>query len=219
MISRVLGISARHLAKLGEQGAIQREKNSEGTWTYNVEEARQFGPRASEDVDYIEAISKALGKAQDHAVESFRIVHEPAKQILEFYKIELERARSRIQHLETAHDDAIKAREAAYTEAHQRELATMETEARIKRWNSAFSTLETIGPALFNQALETIVVAKSGAAATLLSKLISSLGREQLEALSRSEGLAEEERIIVRQALEALREAEQKQKEPDGART
>lgn len=215
MLCKTLGLSPRHIAKLGEQGAIQREKNGEGTWIYNAEEAAHFAPRASDETDYIEVLTSALKVAQGHAVETFKAVHEPAAELLRFYKHELGEARTRITNLEKTHDELVKAREDALNQSHTRELERKIAEAKQARWDQAFNTLSTVAPPLLNQFLETLLVYKSGAAGTLLGKLLATCSKDELEQMAAAGSISDDERAILQQAIEAL----EQMKEKNGAGT
>lgn len=202
VLSRSTGLSTRHLAKLGDQGAVPRQKNGEGVWLYDRDAAEDFAPKGAEELsDYIASLVSLLKQAEGHTAETFRMVHGPAMELFGFYKAELAAARVRIEHLERTHDDLVKAKEDALSQVHERQIAERLLIARQARWDKAFDTLSECAPGLLNQLLESIFAASSGASATLLAKILASVEKRDIEGMLANSTVSEDERTILRQVL------------------
>jgi len=155
-LARMMGIPTKAVTELGEAGHLRRTReNSHRPWMYRVPESRLRTPTGLESV--VVTLKDALKVADFHARESFRMVHEPAQKLFEQQFKIVETLAARCAALEIAHTEGVKAREAALTEAHIRELATIDSARKGERWDQVFKTLGESVPPVLAQALETFL--------------------------------------------------------------
>lgn len=220
-----LGCGSQRLSKLAIAGRIERRQSSGGAWAYSLASMRAWAEETA-DADDDAGSTKVktstpelvllLRDAQKHAAESFKMVHEPSRKLIEFYKDELVRANTRIAALEAAHDANVKAREAALSEEHVRRLAEREAERRGARWDAAFEVLKQTGPAILMQIVETIGESTDPGRSAAY-RLMQRLTPARLAELLRTDALDENERTLITEILREQAERAKAKAEAEAA--
>ena len=210
-----LGCGSQKLSKLAIAGRVERRQSSGGAWAYSLASMRTYAEDSADDdagnaklTTTTPELVLLLRDAQKHAAESFKMVHEPSRRLIEFYKTELDRANARIATLELAHDANVKAREEALSLEHERKLAERESERRGARWDAAFDVLKQTGPAILMQIVETIGES-SDPGKSAAYRLMQRLTPERLAELLRTDAVDENERTLI---VEILRDQAERAK-------
>ena len=181
-LSRLMGISAAAITKLGETGELQRKREgSNRSWLYLMPR-----PLRSERDVTVAQLRLALKEAHAATASAYRLVTEPAFKMLELFSTTNTKQQAAIETLTGAQTGWIAAREEALNLAHVRDLDTALAMKKAARWDAAFETLAKNAPALGGQLLETVA-----------SWVMGKRGEEALELLRSLEHLADDDRVPV----------------------
>lgn len=216
-----LGCGSQKLSKLAIAQRIER-KQSAGGFAYSLASMRAYAEETADETPGGEKLTTTtpelvlmLRAAQSHAAESFKMVHSPAAKLIEHYEKLLERAGNRIAHLESAHDEAVRARETALTEEHTRKLNEELAHRRAARWDAAFEVLKQTAPAILSQVIETVAEAGDPSKKAAF-RLMQRFTPERLAELLKTDAVDADERTLIAEILreqadraKAKREAEE----------
>jgi hypothetical protein len=202
------GLTRKQLLKLVERGALKQEKDSMGVWRWDpqqlalVAEARDGGEEDEPDADGAPSAGKPttvlaqtvalLHQAHAHQEETFRLVRDPMKQLLDRYAAENDELRKRVKDLEGKYDDVIAAREKLLSEQHLRDQLARELAASDARKDQALALVKENVPKL---------LAAVNPAASNVVRLLRSLTQEQRDMLLLTDLLNVEQKDAVRSLL------------------
>jgi hypothetical protein len=221
-IQRLTQVNTRTMARMADNGAIERRKNTEGVWLYRLSEVTALTSREENNGDHIDALTGLLAQAQTHLKETFKPVHDATQSVLSLLQEENDRLRKHCARLEGAYFDLVKAREEALSEAKSRDIAEKVALAREDRWKLAFNTFGQAAPMLLYQLIETVQDMKAPGARGARALMLRLQKQIDLEALSQDESLDKEEREFVQSvlskkaALEDVAEESEKKGGDDG---
>lgn len=177
-LARLMGLPVKAITEMGERGHLTRiRENAHRPWMYRIPELKLRNGSSAGDAA-LATMQRALKQSDLHARESFRMVHEPSFKLFELLQKHAEHLMGRCTTLEASHTEMVRAREAALSEVHVRELATQEAERRGARLDGLFSTLAQTVPPVAAQVFETWAEwkkPKAGAALELVRELAASL--------------------------------------------
>jgi hypothetical protein len=157
------GGSPRVYSRAAEEDRIPRKRSADNRmWLYSVDDCEQLKAEDSK-ADLMDTILGMLRASNQHAKDSFQIVHEPSRELFKLLSEENQSLRAEkkdllavIAEMRKAHDEAVRAREAALNEEHTRKLAERAADRREQRMDAMFEVFKTAGPEIVMQVLATI---------------------------------------------------------------
>lgn len=147
----IIGISSRQLQKWLKSGKAERHQCPDGTYRYSPKHLAELQGAAEEETEEAElstaqlvtAMGGYLRTQNDHIKMLVHTIVEPLKANFDGWKAQSEQANARIQTLEAKWLESVLERERLLSEAHERELATKEAEASIRRKDATLDVLKT----------------------------------------------------------------------------
>lgn len=188
----VLGVSVRTVDRMVVSGELK---------PVTVEGIKRFDPSELEASDcenpngdfqpIIDSLTDAVKKTTEHTEAFFKMVHEPAKELLTILKAEVADLRTENGKLRESHLETVESYEVLLSASNERELSRKESEARIKRGDQAFDLFMGLAPQLANQLI----------AGHKLKATVMNMDNDTFEALMSADVLSEE----AKEQLRALR--------------
>lgn len=180
-----LGIHVRTLDRMVTAGEIHPVKDKHGVKRYNPEEIDAVDSESgeSEIKPVLDSLNDGIKLAQGHAEAFFKMVNEPAKELLVIFKEENQALREENKKLRDQQLETVESYQAILSEANNRELAKQESAARIERMNQGFNMLMSVAPELVGQVL----------ASNRMRKLVHEIDDVKFEALVTADVLTPEQ--------------------------
>lgn len=157
------GGSPRVYSRAAEEDRIPRKRSVDNRmWLYSAADCESL---KSDDAksELMETVLGMMRTSHQHAKDSFEIVHEPSRELFKLLSEENRSLREEkkellavIKDMRNAHDEAVRAREAALNEEHTRKLAERAADRRDQRMDALFEVFKTAGPEIVMQVLATI---------------------------------------------------------------
>lgn len=148
----MLGISVRTIDRMVVSGELK---------PITLEGIKRFDPHELEASDcenpngdfqpIIDTLNDTIKKTTEHTEAFFKMVNEPAKELLTILKTEVTDLRAENKTLRDKHLETVESYEVLLSASNERELSRRESEARIKRGDQAFDLFMGLAPQLANQ--------------------------------------------------------------------
>ena len=201
-----LGASSRQLARWTEAHVVRRAKDGSGQWRYSrpdVEAALAGSQKKGEGRDEVlDTLRATVAMLMGHLETSFRMIHEPSRQVQELLQRENARLSTQCDTLQEKHLDMLEVFEKLMTAQHERELERSRVESVEARKDRAFERISEAAPELLQQVVQSL----GG------SNLLRSIDDAQIAVLCMAEFLTPAQRQILEQ--EQKRREKSKAKAP-----